>query len=613
MDILGLPYTLFADIMSLLPAMDVLVCRRTSRAFHEVLTRSELCETLILLHYPRSREGRRLLRLRRMSEREQGHSHGHVGGEQDEQGDWAAAFARLTRRYGHLALALPWRIEKLATTSSEDAPWLRGVTPWERILRLDARTAKFQHGDPAWTLSAEDGLLVYPPAGHPIAPTYRPFRLRHLDSGTEIEVPFDIEDCRVVRRVRLRCGILVLEWCEQEDGRHFATAYDVKRTKTRRRSFACGEGRLAGGEGRQDIEGGEEACPWVATFRSEWEIVSSGLDLVNSRFYSTHNATHYAIYIWQQPHMTGVRPREQLVVWELGAPSPYRPTLDLPTLDLMGDNWPSEDGEDGEDEEGKKEKKGPRVIRRLGQEQLAAWGVRQGNTPKLAGLALDAETRDAATGEACGHIFVHAEDHRWLAGPHSGDNPPRLHSVRSTGIPLVGDGPRWVDDCGSRGNPEGDAAQEGRAAMCWRRRDRRLSARSAAELDGDGDDVAAETWPGRAPCWRHDDFPYLTVSEMYDAAAGVRVSARHCFMLAAQSASVRHKLRIEGMAGFQERTWGGRTKGRCGTAVEGPNGDEMQFDDEMWSELLGGGHIAGDERRLVGEDDEGQITVAHFE
>jgi hypothetical protein len=601
MGILDLPYTLFAGIVSLLPATDALVCRRTSRGFYEALTRSELCEMLIRLHYPRSREGRRLLR-RRMREHEHEHGDGHGNGEQDEQDDWAAVFARLTRRYAHLGLARPWRIEKLATTKTRDAPWLRGVTPWERILRLDANTAKFQHEDPAWTMSAEDGLLVYPPAGPPMAPTCRPFRMRDLDLGIEVEVPFDVEDGRVVRRVRLRCGILVLEWCEHEtNGRHFATAYDVRRTKRRSKSTGdCGEGRRGGGQG---VEGGQEACPWVVSFRSEWEILSSGPDLVNSRFYSTHNATHYAVYVWQPPQMTGVRPREQLVVWELGAASQYRPSLDM-----TSENRPSEDEED----ESKKENKGPRVVRRLGYEQLAAWGVRQSNAPKLASLSLDAETYDPVTGETCGHVFVHAEDHRWLAGPHSGDNPPRLHSVWSTGIPLVGDGPRWVDDCGSRGDPEGDALEEGRAAMCWRRQDRRLSARSAAGLDDDDDDVEAETWPGRAPCWRHDDFPYLTVSEMYDAAAGVRVSARHCFMLAALSVSMRPKLRVEGMAAFRERTWGGRTKGRCETAVEGPDGNEVQFGDGMWPELLGGGYIAGDERWLVGEDGEGQVTVAHF-
>ncbi len=53
-------------------------------------------------------------------------------------------------------------------------------------------------------------------------------------------------------------------------------------------------------------------------------------------------------------------------------------------------------------------------------------------------------------------------------------------------------------------------------------------------------------WPGWAPCWRHEDFPYLTVTEMVDLAAGVRIAARHCFMLETLSVHVRPKIWVKG-------------------------------------------------------------------
>ena len=50
----------------------------------------------------------------------------------------------------------------------------------------------------------------------------------------------------------------------------------------------------------------------------------------------------------------------------------------------------------------------------------------------------------------------------------------------------------------------------------------------------------------------------------------------------------------------------------AGTRIEGPGGHEVQFADDLWCELLEKGFICGDERRLLGEDRDGNITIVQF-
>ena len=565
MNLLDLPYTLFLEIVSYLSATDAIRCRCLCTRAHQALTRQELCVSLILTHFPRSLEGRLLRGHLRQDRRDAVDSR-----------DWAAVFARLTRRYLHLGSATPWRTLKLETLKDPDR--LRGVAPWDRFLRLDDRTAPFHYREPVWTFDSAEGLLVYP------APDGLGYQARDLETGEQVEVPFGL-DGKVVRRARLKDGILVVEWCEEQAyhalnerehaHRHFATAFDVRRT-------GDWDGVLplrtsAGSRGDRPLS------LWKITFRSEWKIHYLGLPLsAQDRFFSTHNAAHYVVYIWQPSRSTWGEddPLERLIIWELGRPMPYRPSLDPLERHLP----PAELG-------------GPRVIGRLTNHELDTWGIRQGETPSLRGLFLDENTWDAHSQSACGHVFFHEEEHRWSAGPHSSANPPRLHCVRSTGIPLQGDGPRWVDDCGGGGS--GDDG----LGFCWR------GPRRPSRSGEGGPDDEGESWPGRAPCWRHDDFPYLTVSEMFDPGAGVRVSARHCFMLETLSVHVRPKLRVAGA------DWGGAGAESVGdgiTRIEGPDGDEVQFGDEWWGELLGKGHMCGDERWVVGEDGAGDITVLQF-
>ncbi|KAM7223261.1 hypothetical protein V8F06_001474 [Rhypophila decipiens] len=137
-----------------------------------------------------------------------------------------------------------------------------------------------------------------------------------------------------------------------------------------------------------------------------------------------------------------------------------------------------------------------------------------------------------------------------------------------------------------------------------------------------------QRWPGWAPCWRHEDFPYLTVAEMVDFPAGVRITARHCFMLETISVHVRPgSISIKGANGGldddehevdakkKKRNSASRKKKRVSSnasSTEAVRSEEVQFGDDMWSELVHKGYIAGDERWVLGEGEDGRITVVRF-
>ncbi|KAK0734050.1 hypothetical protein B0T26DRAFT_746007 [Lasiosphaeria miniovina] len=307
---------------------------------------------------------------------------------------------------------------------------------------------------------------------------------------------------------------------------------------------------------------------------------------------------------------------------------------------------------------------GPRVIRRMAWRELDFYGLRQRATPQLRSLALDDR-----------NLYVVEEEHRWADGQHSWLTPPRVHFVWCTGIPIVpvptsgypgaapGDdaqtpsaasavvdgpvvGPVWVDACGANGDvnmsfcsrvassANADDAASGSAFGSWppplagalevaspeelvKQLKRRPGAGGSSATaawpwalvsDGPPGGFVAEPparWLGLAPCWRHEDFPYLTVSEMVDFAAGVRVTARHCFMLETLSVHVRPAISVKGAAAEvddDDEDGGSKISSRKATKKK----------KRSKIELLACGHIAGDERWIVGEDDSGHITIVRF-
>ncbi|KAL7923983.1 hypothetical protein ACQKWADRAFT_288454 [Trichoderma austrokoningii] len=596
----NLPCYIFSDIILYLPPIQIIRCRRICRIIHEALTRDELCITLILKHFPRALEGRRLRQLLEAGD-----------AESLDRGDWATVFGRLTRRYHHLGRAEPWK--KIKVPVLRDAELFRAVATWDRLLSLANRTSLFHYQDPVWTVAPTEGLLVYPaPKTEFSNPEYRAL---DLATGAEVKVPFGIKG-KIVRRLRISHGILAIEWylntakkpvdaTTGEFHNHYATLYDVRR-------IGSWDGVIP--QRPLAADGITPTYTWKIKFRSEFLIHHHGLP-VNTvdRFFSAHNATHYVVYTWQAtrfppPRMSSASPIEQLTVWEIGAPTKYRPSEDV------FDN-------------GQRDATlGPRIIRIATDVQLEAWSVLQGQRPSLRTLALDDCTWDASRNTACGHVFFTEEEHRWSRGGHSSETLPRFHLVKTTGIPLIGDGPRWVDEC--RGGTEANIQPSRRSS--WR-------VHAADTYDEDSDDGEtrrwarhAETWPGRAPCWRHVDFPYLTMSEVLDVPAGIRVVARNCFMLAIISTFPLDKIYIQGVNkdGSIQRAKKARPSGSGSHSIpflnhsaqlavarqsQGRKEDrEIPFGTKMWPQIMSRGSIFGDERWLLGETPLGDVLILVF-
>lgn len=147
-----------------------------------------------------------------------------------------------------------------------------------------------------------------------------------------------------------------------------------------------------------------------------------------------------------------------------------------------------------------------------------------------------------------------------------------------------------------------------------------------------------QRWPGWAPCWRHEDFPYLTVAEMVDFAAGVRITARHWFMLEMVSVHVRPgNISVKGVStsateeeddvieagpsasanrpartSYQKKAMEKKKRRSSSNATATGKSEEVRFADDMWSELVHKGYLAGDERWVLGEDEKGRITIVRF-
>jgi len=63
---------------------------------------------------------------------------------------------------------------------------------------------------------------------------------------------------------------------------------------------------------------------------------------------------------------------------------------------------------------------------------------------------------------------------------------------------------------------------------------------------------------------------------------------------------------------LEKRKRRGKGKRKASDQTSASRTGEVQFLDSMWGELMAKGHIAGDERWIVGEDQKGYITVVRF-
>ncbi|KAK0630184.1 hypothetical protein B0T17DRAFT_527804 [Bombardia bombarda] len=750
-DITELPQDLFLIILSYLPPRTCVRCRSVSRQWFAVFTSDEVSLLLLRWNFPRCREVRLAAAAAAaaaavvdpavpLSFDLPNNASVELACIARKPQPWSCTFAAVARRYHHLRRAQPHVVEKLPMARQTRNDKLSdfsfiGVATWNRFLRLDDKTANFHYPDPAWWYSQEDGVLVYPAeksdSGSDSGYVYQ---LYDLSTGKHFHVPFDVRQ-KHIRRVRLAQGVLIFEWAEAHPyhklndrevvHRHFVTAFDIVRTPS---------------------------WTWSVEFRSEWKLHFLGLPLNRSdRFFSAHTATHYAVYFWQ-PNRSLYQddPIEQLAVWDISSPSPYRPSQDpngdkrplsshappppnglwggglkvtLPSssdsatkvivsTDSSSSSSTTADAKLWNNKTSSAlatATAGPQVIRRMTWPQLDFHGLRQRATPQLRNLALDDR-----------NLYVVEEEHRWADGQHSSLSPPRVHLVRCTGIPIIPAppataealarvqklatstgspynnnstisaitdgpvlGPIWVDACGADGDVNmsfcrrvaaANQTASGAAPGSWppppvaslnvaslEHLRAQLHGRAASSSAGTGTSwpwvfatdssigkhpsgsttdlttgLTPQRWPGWAPCWRHEDFPYLTVAEMVDLAAGVRVTARHCFMLETLSVHVRPAIAVKGAApppaeeededevddddgattSSSSPPLANRRRGNSnGDAkkLRGPGRcEEVQFPDEMWCELVGRGHIAGDERWIVGEDERGNITIVRF-
>lgn len=212
MDITDLPNDIFLLILDYLSPKDLILCRRVSQSFNIAFTDTDLNRQLLKKHYERVRESRLITHSDR----------------------WADIFAKVARRYHHLQTGTPRRIESFPLCKSFVVPkWARSypVSSWNRHLQFEEKSAPFQYPDTLWTY--DDGILIFPSQE----------KQRYVLYDLEISLFSDIDiGCEgiIVRRLSLKDGILVVEWCEGEAYhelnenemvyRHFATAYTISKS-----------------------------------------------------------------------------------------------------------------------------------------------------------------------------------------------------------------------------------------------------------------------------------------------------------------------------------------------------------------------------------------------
>ena len=447
-DLTDLPTDVFLIVTNFLDARDIVRCRSISKRWHEEFSNGPFLQDILVRDYSRAREVRSLL-TKESSELElpQNKNSNEVPISLKNTFDKVVAryFAlksgkpwSSTELMLHLPLKNPWANHNLIGNQYPIGRWSRYVIPG-LTLPLRIRGSREERHVPTdleeteWTYDA--GLLAYYDLD------VHAYVLLDIESNTTSIVPFSVKD-QVVRRLRLKHSLLIVEWAERcpyhklnddEDvHRHFATAYDVLPAS--------------------------KTFPWLprwnATFRNEWKLHYLGFPLTpRDCWLSTHSPTHYAAYIWQPNRSSWGedQPIETLLIWDISQPSPYRPSQD-PT----GESHSS---------------LGPPLVKKLSYLDLDDLTIRQRDAPSLRKIELDE-----------GSVYFIEEGCDLERGMHVVYRPVsrRVHQYceRIVGIPIIGSGPRWEDrrdddsaprvECGSEKSPESQPLPEPRRASCWR-------------------------------------------------------------------------------------------------------------------------------------------------
>ncbi|KAF4469753.1 F-box domain [Fusarium albosuccineum] len=571
------PSEIFFSVFSLIPPREVVRCRRVCKALHKALTDQSLCVSLILDRFPLTREARTLQRWIAEEQLPEAKANDR------EITDWVLIFAQLSRRYWNLSQGQPWKETKIRMRKGLQG--LHGVNPWNRVLKSFRDTADYHHWDPLWTFSPDDGLLIYPDPD-PTPNEVLQFRARNVETGEDIPLPFQLTEGSIIR-VHLNDGVLLftLKLPNADGFSFFIEAYDVICQKpglplqtTELKKKSSGFNRK-----KKDKKARQDFCIFQPRGRFPLRNINQPLSH-QDRVFIAHNKTHFALYTWTRtddPAWVSHSPPEELSIWYMG------------NLDTTGTH---------EGPENRVLPHKPICIKKFSKHRLDRLGLRQRFSPRLRGLKLDDSTWDPHSRSSCGHVYLLEDDHCLLKGPHSGRTLQDGHTVKVTGIHLTGLGPVWRESCDGRGgavspdifsNHRGGSLQ---TLLCWRKE----SLRTISEWH-------RETPTRTSQCWRHDRFPMITVSHAHDEAAGVEFKAYQLFGHKVMSVSIPPNIYPPSSARLpQEEGEERRLVGFFCTE------QEEFFQERIWEEMMARGHISGDERWVVGEDSEGDITVLRF-
>ncbi|PGH16032.1 hypothetical protein AJ79_02012 [Helicocarpus griseus UAMH5409] len=503
LDIGLLPRDIFLIILNQLSHMDVIQCRRVSRSWNAAF--SNPCNLYPWLKYafPLAREFRQ-------SQHNQLPKDGPEISPHDDH--WRKLFNRISARYFHLSCGKPQSVERYKVWPSYTENILPGarlypVPPWEAHSSHTHSKPDTIFGDCFWTY--EDGLLAY------ISRDDACVLLRDLETSSAFRVPFILDD-RVIRRIRLKDRLLLIEWAEADafhwlNGldsvhRHFASSFDIK------------------------------PCPmggWDISFRNEWKIMFLGHPLSDrDRFYSSHSGSHYVVYAWQPNRSLYTSdedaPIESLFVWDISEPSDYRPSTDPSGL--------------------YKPAHGPFVVARFSFRDLEFHSVRQRGEPKMIRLDIDSENG----------VLNIVESACTLGVPN---NPLPIWSshIQITSIPFLGPGPSWRRHSDLIFPP-----YRGNASM------------HNSSIRG------TKSW---FPC----------VSEIIDEESQI------CFTL-----QIPMSLLVDGRIPVFKRGSSLEVK------IQGP-GISSLLEQRFASEIEWKGCIYGDERFVIGENDEHELVILRFD
>jgi len=248
-----------------------------------------------------------------------------------------------------------------------------------------------------------------------------------LESGEQAEVPLDVHG-KIIRNLRLKEGVLIVEWAEREAfhdlnmvdrvHRHFATAFKINQGHASDDNVSTNSADIQPGQSRP-FESKPQANPKLTVqFHSEWRIHFLGFPLTSrDHFFSVHTATHYCLYFWQPNRSlwTGDpdQPIEALHIWDISQACPYKPSEDPSKLNRE-----------------KHGKEGPMVIAKFGWTMLGYLGVRQQSCISLLGFELDSQ--------AC---TVSVKENVFESGQGYFDPAERNWCATVTSFPFVGVGP----------------------------------------------------------------------------------------------------------------------------------------------------------------------------